>query len=309
MKKIPVIIDTDPGIDDLMALMVAAASDKLDIRAITTVSGNVSLETTTQNALDISDIFNIDAPVAKGASKPLLEEKEFAEHVHGANGLGNVALPKSNKTVHKDYAWDLIYQEAKKNPNELVLIPIGPLTNIATAILKYPDLKDYVKEIVFMGGSATDGNVTPYAEFNIYVDPIAADIVFKSGIKTTMVGLNVTMNSKITKQEAQEIADCSSKYNSELKQLMGKIFDFYETIGLDTIAIHDALTVSYVIDKSLLTCEKYYTTVETISPLTVGKTIVDLENSHRDKEKNMYVAIDSDPAKFRVMLKEAASKF
>ncbi len=309
MKKIPVIIDCDPGIDDFIALMLAKSSDKLDIKGITAVAGNQTLEITAKNVRDISNVLGIDTKIAKGAAKPLNSKLKVAGHVHGENGIADIVLKESDKEFEKDYAWDLMYKEAKKIDKKLEIIAIGPLTNVAIAILKYPDIVNYIKRIVIMGGSSTIGNVTPYAEFNIWTDPVAADIVFKSNIPVTMVGLNVTLESKINAKEIEEMSKSSTKLGYIIDKTLSKMLDFYKSIGHNGVAVHDALAVAYVIDESVLKCKKFYTTVETQGRLNYGRTIVDLENSHRDKEKNVDVAIEVDSVKFKNMLKNMAMYF
>ena len=179
MKNIPIIIDTDPGVDDFIAIMLANSCDKLDIRALTAVAGNQTLEKTVKNSLNIAELLKMDTRIAKGAEKPLNIDLMVADHVHGDSGLGPVVLKDSLRELDKDYAWDVIYQEAIKAEGKLQIIAIGPLTNIAIALMKYADLYKHIDKIVIMGGSTGIGNVRPYSEFNIWADPFAADVVFK----------------------------------------------------------------------------------------------------------------------------------
>ena len=185
-ERIPVIIDTDPGVDDALAIMIAAASEKIQLLGITPVDGNVPAAYTHQNALDLVQLFRLNIPVAKGSFDQLVYRVPRNSSAHGKTGMGTVVLPKSEQPYNELYAWDFIYEKAKAYSGELVLVCIGPLTNIARAIIMHPDLKDHVKEIVMMGGSTTRGNVTPYAEFNYWVDPPAAKVVFESGIPLVM---------------------------------------------------------------------------------------------------------------------------
>ncbi len=225
------------------------------------------------------------------------------------NPKQDIVLEESKQNFEKDYAWDFIYKEAKILGKELEIVAFGPLTNIAIAILKYPDIINYIKKIVIMGGSSTIGNVTPYAEFNIWTDPVAADIVFKSNIPLVMVGLNVTMNARLNSSEIEEISNLSSKYSNTIKILLNKVLDFYKSNGYDSVAVHDALTVAYLMDETILKCKKYYVTIETLGKLNYGRTVVDLDNSHRKKAKNVDVAIEVDSDKFKEMLKDMAKYF
>lgn len=292
MFKIPVVIDTDPGIDDFFAIMLANSSDKLDIKAITSVAGNQTLDKTAQNALDISKYLKMNCTVAKGASKPLNIHFHTAEYIHGESGLGNIELLNSKCDFSRDYAWDIIYKEAKKSQGNLKIIAIGPLTNIAISILKYPDLKDYVDNIIIMGGSCNFGNISAYSEFNIWCDPFAADIVFKSEIPKIMVGLDVTMNTLLTEEEIISLVSIESNVTKETKKLLYYLKDKYRNLGIDGIALHDVLAVSYVINNEILECKDYYVAIETRGNLNKGRTVVDLDNSHRDKKKNVSVAIN-----------------
>jgi len=167
MIKNPVLIDTDPGIDDTFAIMLAKASVELDIKALTVTAGNVGLNNTLNNALGLCDLLNIDAPVYEGAEKPLIVELRDATEFHGESGLGGYTFKNTKKKPEKEYAWDAIYNIVKESKGNLTIIALGPLTNIAIALMKYPDLPKYVKRVVIMGGNFGDyGNCMPYSEFN-----------------------------------------------------------------------------------------------------------------------------------------------
>ena len=303
MKNIPIIIDTDPGVDDFIAIMLANSCDKLDIRALTAVAGNQTLEKTVKNSLNIAELLKMDTRIAKGAEKPLNIDLMVADHVHGDSGLGPVVLKDSLRELDKDYAWDVIYQEAIKAEGKLQIIAIGPLTNIAIALMKYADLYKHIDKIVIMGGSTGIGNVRPYSEFNIWADPFAADVVFKSGVPITMVGLNVTMETVLTPELVNEIKAVDSKLSKEMSQLLSHMANTYKGFGYDFVAVHDALAVACVIDPKLLEYKDYYVTIETRSSLNSGRTVVDLDRSHRDKKLNASVAIKGDIDKFVEMLK------
>lgn len=303
MKKIPIIIDTDPGVDDFIAIMLANSCNRLDIKALTAVAGNQTLEKTAKNALDTAEFLGIDTRIAKGARSPLNKELIVADHVHGDSGLGPIVLKASSKDFDKDYAWDVIYQEAIKAEGKLQIIAIGPLTNIAIALMKYQDLYKHIDKIVIMGGSTGVGNVRPYGEFNIWTDPFAADVVFKSGAPITMVGLNVTMETVLTPDLVNEIKAVDSKLTGEISQLLDYMANTYKGFGYDFVAVHDALAVACVIAPEVLECKDYYVTIETRGRLNEGRTVVDLDRSHRDNALNASVAIKGDTDKFVEMLK------
>lgn len=290
MSKIPVIIDTDPGIDDFLAIMLAKSSAKLNIRAITAVCGNQTLEKTSKNALDIANLLDIDVAVAKGAQTPLDRELYTAGDVHGENGIGNIYLEASSKEFDNRYAWDLIYDEAKKENGNLEIIAIGPLTNIAIAVLKYPELVNMVKRLTIMGGSAGSGNRTEHAEFNIWADPLAADIVFKSGFNMAMVGLDVTRKTLLSEDNIEEIKAVKSEHIDIIGSLLDEMFKRYKKLGNPGVVIHDALAVAYVIDESCLELKNCQVSIESRDEIRIGKTIVDLEG----KDKNVAVAFEVD---------------
>src|SRR2546426_10720650 len=189
-----IILDTDPGIDDALALFLALASPELQLEAITTVSGNVHVDLTTRNALTLLELAGrTDIPVARGCDRPLSRQPVFAEYVHGQNGLGGVELPEPQLQPVGQHAVDLIIERVMAAPREITLVPIGPLTNIALALRKEPRIAEHVREVVIMGGALrVPGNVTPEAEFNIYADPHAAHIVFHAGWPIRLVSLDVT---------------------------------------------------------------------------------------------------------------------
>ena len=201
-----VIIDTDPGVDDALALLLAMRSPELQIEAITPVAGNVPLDLTLPNALRMVEIAGrTDIPVAAGARGPLLRRLVTATYAHGENGLGGAIFPEPTTKPVATPASELIRQIIRKYPGEVTLIPIGPLTNIATALNSDHELASMVRGLTMMGGSLSGGNITPAAEFNVYVDPEAARIVFQSGIPITMVGLDVTRRTSLTEDHVRTL--------------------------------------------------------------------------------------------------------
>src|SRR5271157_4174235 len=202
-----VIIDTDPGTDDAMAIMLALNSPEFDVRALTVVPGSVTAAQGLENALRLVSLANrCDVAVAAGAQHPLFQKLITAEYWHGKNGMGNVELPPSKCKVDKRWAPDLIIEMVHANPHEITLIPIGPLTNIALAVEKDPSIVPLVKEVILMGGSITGGNVNAAAEANIYNDPEAAQIVFQAGWPLTMVGLDVGDKTLLTKKYLEPLS-------------------------------------------------------------------------------------------------------
>lgn len=270
-----VIIDTDPGVDDALALLLGMRSPELQIEAITPVAGNVPLELTLPNALRLVEIAGrTDIPVAAGARAPLLRRLVTATYAHGENGLGGAVFPDPTTKPVPQPAAELIREIVRKHPGEVSLITLGPLTSIATALNSDPELASMIRSLAMMGGSLSGGNITPAAEFNIYVDPEAARIVFQSGIPITMVGLDVTRKTSLTddhvrtleaaqnpvSQAAAKIGRSALQHNRERGSLVGP-------------NMHDSLAVAAFLDPSLLKFQDYYVDVETTGELTAGETL------------------------------------
>jgi len=246
-KRIPFIIDTDPGVDDFFCIAFGVSSEsKTDLKGLTTICGNNYVDVTTRNALDILKYLGSEeTPVAKGCEKFLDgRETEPVLEFHGANGLGNLEIPHSDKKCDELSASDFIYKTAKECEGELVLVPVGPLTNIAKAITDHPDIVKMVKKIVLMGGALVGGNLTPFAEANTGNDPEATKIVFGCGIPVDMVGLDVTMKGVITTDEFDVLAKDT---RPDLKELMKNMLIFRHGDPM-----HDAIAFATVLDDSFM---------------------------------------------------------
>jgi purine nucleosidase len=295
----PCVVDCDPGHDDAIALLLAAASPELDLRAITTVAGNGELDKVTYNALRVCTLAGIrDVPVAAGAERPLVRELETAADVHGASALDGPALPEPDLALDARPAHELIADVAAASGEPLTLIAIGPLTNVATALDRHPELAGSLREIIVMGGSTGRGNRTPYAEFNIWVDPEAADRVFGSGVPVTMVGLNLTHQALAT----PPVVDRLRVLDSEIaRAVVGWISFFgssYEDLwGFGGPPVHDACAVALGIDATLVRCVDTFVAIETEGRWTRGATVVDLHGRLR-RGPNARVALDLDAERF-----------
>lgn len=300
--KIPVIIDTDPGLDDAVALMLAFASEELDIRMITTVAGNQTVAKTTDNAAKILDLCNRDVPLYRGASVPLLRPPVYAEEIHGESGIGSVMLPSSDRIILED-ACRAIYEEAKKQGGTLQIIALGPLTNIAQVILAYPDFKDYVAKIILMGGGHAYGNTSPAAEFNVYADAEAAKVVFESQIPILMVGLDATHQAYVLEEEIDWLVSGDSMREKILKQFFWDMVAVSKRFKFGHAHMHDPLAVMATYDASVISGDFYHVDVETQGRLTYGETVVDFSHVSR-KEKNGFVALKTHRELFLKQLKE-----
>lgn len=298
MSKIPVIIDCDPGVDDTLALMLANQIEKIDLLAITTVAGNAPIDYTFKNGRNVMDYIGANVPVYRGAEGPLMRELQTAAHIHGEDGMGGVVLPESKQPVETEAAWDAIYRLAKEHKGELVLIPVGPMTNIAIALAKYADLKDMIKYIVIMGGAAIGGNVTPCAEFNIYEDPEAAEMMFTSGIPVYMCGLDVTMEAYMSRAEIEKLMALGSKEAKLFHDVEQKALAFYDMLGRPGVALHDPTAVLFTAYPELFKGEWCGVHVETKGKITSGKTVTDLYSDKQFDEHNTFIVTEVDRAAF-----------
>ena len=270
-----VIIDTDPGVDDALALLLAMRSPELKIEGITPVAGNVPLSLTLPNALRMVEIAGrTDIPVAAGAKVPLVRRLVTAAYAHGENGLGGAVFPEPKTRPVAETAADFIRQIVTKYPGEVTLIPIGPLTNIATALSLDSELAGMVRGIVLMGGSLSGGNITPAAEFNIYVDPEAARIVFQSGIPITMVGLDATRKTSLTEDHVRTLEASQNPVSQAAAKIGRNAINHNRERGfLVGPNMHDSLAVAAFLDPSILKFKDYYVDVETTGELTAGETL------------------------------------
>ena len=270
-----VIIDTDPGVDDALALLLAMRSPELKIEGITPVAGNVPLELTLPNALRMVEVAaRTDIPVAAGASSPLVRRLVTATYAHGENGLGGAVFPQPTAKPVADRAPEFIRRTVRKYPGEVTLITIGPLTNIGLALRQDPELAAMVRGLVMMGGSLSGGNVTPAAEFNIYVDPEAARIVFQSGIPITMVGLDVTRKTTLTEEHVRALEAARNPVSQAAAKIGRNVLEHNRQRGfLVGPNMHDPLAVASFINPRLVTLQDYYVDVETAGELTAGTTL------------------------------------
>jgi purine nucleosidase len=270
-----VILDTDPGVDDAFALLLAMRSPELKIEGITPVAGNVPLDLGLPNALRMVEIAGrTDIPVAAGARAPLLRRLITAVYAHGDNGLAGAVFPEPKLKPFGEHATDFIQKTVRKYPGEVTLIAIGPLTNIATALNSDQELAPMVRSLVVMGGSLSGGNITPAAEFNIYVDPEAARVVFHSGIPITMVGLDVTRKTSLTSEHLRALEAGKSVVSQAAATIARKAIEQHREAGFPAGPnMHDPLAVAAFLDPSLLTWKDYYVDVETTGELTAGETV------------------------------------
>jgi purine nucleosidase len=295
-KKI--ILDCDPGIDDALAIVYAAGCAELDLLGITTVAGNVSLAKTTSNALRVCEFIRAAVPVTPGSAVPLLRPPITAEHVHGSDGLGGAVLPAASSRPQPGHASDFIIDAVLAAPGEVTLVAVGPLTNVALALRREPRIAREVKDFVIMGGSATRGNVTPAAEFNIACDPEAASIVFSAGWTVTMVGLDATLQALADEQVLGRLGTLGRLADELLVPCLGGYGDSGPAISRAgrAPAVHDLCAVAYVASPGLLGCQPARVEVETAGRWTSGMTVTDFRAS--PPECNALVAMTVDVPAF-----------
>lgn len=304
----PVIIDCDPGHDDVFALWLAAGNPDIDLRAVTTVSGNGYLNYTTLNARIALSVAGVEGvPVSAGAAKPLRRELTPADWIHGENALGGPELPVPTVPEDPRSAVQLIADTLNASDEPITLIPTGPLTNIATFLMAHPDLHDKVKEIIWMGGSTGRGNVGAYPEFNAWVDPEAADYVVRSGVPLTMVGLNISHQALITEDVIERIGAVGNATGAFGVELLRFFCNSYNEVeGMREGPLHDPITVAIAIDRAVASIERAHVGVETAGTLTSGATCVDLHDM-LGKEKNVDVAITLDVDRFWDLILDAVT--
>ncbi|MEM8631140.1 MAG: nucleoside hydrolase [Pseudomonadota bacterium] len=275
-----IIIDTDPGQDDAVAILLALASpEDLDVLGITAVAGNVPLALTEKNARIVCELAGkTDLPVYAGCDAPMERRLVTAEHVHGKTGLDGPALPEPTMQLRPGHGVDFIIDTLRSEPEgSVTLCPLGPLTNIATALHKAPDIAGRIEEIVLMGGAYFEvGNITPAAEFNIYVDPEAADIVFSSGLKLTVMPLDLTHKALTTRQRVDAFRDLGT----EVGRMVAEWTDFFERFdkekyGSAGAPLHDPCVIAYLLAPELFSGRHINVEIETKGEFTTGMTVAD----------------------------------
>lgn len=286
-----IILDCDPGHDDAIAILLAHGCPEIDLLAITTVAGNQTLDKTTLNARRVCTVAGItDVPIAAGCPRPLLRQLETAPHIHGESGLDGPVFAGPTVTLETEHAVDLIIDLVMDSGGDITLVPTGPLTNIALALRKQPRLVEQVQEVVLMGGAYTRGNTTPAAEFNIYVDPEAADIVFSAGLQVTMVGLDLTHQALAS----PEVLDRISAIGSPVSRMVVDLMRFYREAywrsdRLGDPPVHDPCAVAYVARPELFETVRAHVAIETNGALTRGMTVVDF-STVAEAQRNATVA-------------------
>lgn len=307
MEKIPVILDCDPGLDDALMLMLAFGSGRFDVKAITTSAGNQTQQKTLYNALRLIALMQIDVPVYKGCEKPLMRDLLVSDYVHGESGLDGATFPEPVKSHERISAVEGIAEILEASDTKITIVPTGPLTNIAAFLLAYPRLKAKIERISLMGGGIFRGNMTPLAEFNIFADPEAASIVFKSGVPITMCGLDVTHKSVIFQEDIERFRAIGNKSGIAAAGLLEFFSIFYRQNRVELeggAALHDPCAIAWLLKPEIFKSKACFVDVETTGVLTRGATVVDYYNV-LNREPNAEVVFDINREEFITMLESA----
>lgn len=305
-----IVLDCDPGHDDAIAILLAAHAPGLQLEAITTVAGNQVVEKTAYNALRVCSLAGIHSiPIAKGMDRPLVRDLVTAPSIHGSSGLDGPSLPEPSLSLAPLHAVDLLIELLLASPGDLTIVATGPLTNIATAIRREPAIVPKIQRIVLMGGSIGLGNWTPAAEFNIYVDPEAAHIVFTCGRPVTMVGLDVTHTALATPEVRARVRALGTPVAHLADDLLGFFAETYLNVfGFSAPPLHDPCAVAHVVDPTLLRTQPMRVDVELRGALTLGRTVCDVHGV-TGKPANAQVGVGIDVPRFWDLLIETLATY
>jgi len=270
----PILMDVDTGVDDALSIMLAVRSPKIDLLGITTVSGNVHVDKAVKNTLTVLEILGVDVDVARGMEQPMLRPLVVAEDVHGEGGLGYISPVETKKTIHPLHGVDFLIQKIMESQKKVTLVLLGPLTNIAFALKKAPFIKNNIEELIIMGGAgAAGGNITAAAEFNIYVDPEAAKIVFESGIRTKLVTWDACLQTYLTKEERNMLKESNDPAAQTAHSLIQFLTDNYKK---EEVPLCDPTAMIAAIDETIIETKQFRVQVETEGTVTRGMTVIDV---------------------------------
>ncbi len=298
MQKEKIILDCDPGHDDAVAIMLAAINPKIELLGITVVAGNQKLEKTVNNALKVCNHLNLNVPVYSGMSRPMIREQLIADDIHGETGLDGPKFEELKIKAENKHAVNFIIDTLMNSDEKITLVPTGPLTNIGMAIRFEPKIIEKINRIVLMGGSYQLGNMTPAAEFNILADPDAAHIVFSSGVKLVMMGLDLTRQASATKEIVEKI----KSLNNKASKLFVDLMEFFaasqkNVFGWTAPPVHDPTTIAYIIDPECIEVKPMFCEIELWSERSYGRTLCDYFGILK-KKPNVDVAVKLDFDRF-----------
>lgn len=304
MQKRPILIDTDPGIDDALAIAIALFSEELDVKLLTTVAGNVSLDKVTYNTLRLLKFYGKEVPVAKGADAPLIAPFQDASNVHGVSGMEGFDFEEpDDHLLLKENAVDAMRRVILESPEPVTLVPIAPLTNIALLFKTYPEVKRNIREVVMMGGSAARGNKGVLSEFNVATDPEAAKMVFDSGVPLVMAGLDVGWKALVLPEDSARLPQMG-----EVGRMAYCLFQKYRGGSMKTgLKMYDSCAIAYLLRPEMYTLVDTYVDVELRGSMTAGCTLVDLKG-YLGKPNNAKVCMDIDQELFRAWFMDSLNR-
>ncbi len=309
MKQRKIILDCDPGHDDAIAIVLAGNHPNLELLGITVESGNQTLEKTGRNALHLVQYLKLNVPVCKGVPYPIIREVEVCDAIHGESGLDGFDFPQLEINYDQRPAIDFLIQTLTQSEEPITVVTTGPMTNLALAMRTNPKIIENIEEVVLMGGSFTNGNVSPAAEFNILCDPEAAYIVFTSGCKITMVGLDVTRNVLVYPEIIQRMEPIQTIASELFVKLMNVFNENQKKVfGWEGAPLHDPVTIAYLIDQTILTTKYVHTEIDISHGPSYGRTNCDLPN-YLHLEPNTYVATGIDVEKFWQIIEAGLKRY
>jgi inosine-uridine nucleoside N-ribohydrolase len=301
-----ILLDCDPGHDDMVAMVVAVTNPDIQLLGVSTVAGNQTGERTFRNAGKVLTLLHAhETPLARGCDQPMVRQLQIAADIHGSSGLDGAELPEPTVVPEPEHALEFLEETLRASPSPVILVPTGPLTNIGMLLRKSPSIAEKIERVVLMGGAVRESNVTPAAEFNIFVDPEAATVVFQAGVPITMVGLDVTKRAVLTEEEIDAVGDMGG----EVSGIVAGLLRFYagayrERFGLDGAPLHDAVAVMAAADPEILQTRHLRVDVETAGIYTRGRTVVDLYGV-TGRPPNADVAVDIDLQRFKSAIFDA----
>ena len=306
MNRRKIIIDCDPGIDDAVMICLAAAyQEQLEILAVTTVAGNQTIDKVSGNALKIIDFLNLKVPVAKGMETHLMKPVNVAEEAHGEDGLGGVEIPEAVSETEKEHGVLYLHRILMEQKEKITLVVTGPCTNIAMLFRLFPQVKEKIDQIILMGGGVKCGNCTAAAEFNIYEDPEAAQIVFQSGIPIVMAGLDVTWQCGLTRKQIEKLCQMGGKVGRFCGDMAGYAFENSFNDLRKILPLHDAVTIMYLVHPEIFEGEKAFVQVDCSEGPSRGRTICDFRWWRFQEDPEIKVLLYADSQKFQELLIDA----
>ena len=308
MNKRAIIIDCDPGHDDAIALLLAFASEQLNVLGVTVTGGNQTLKKTLQNTKDVLEYAGIQTRIAAGWDTPLCRELEIAPEVHGESGLDGPKLPRSSYETDSLSATEFMRELIMQATQKVTIVATGPLTNVAVFLQTYPELKPSIEAISIMGGAVVGGNWTPAAEFNILVDPEAAKVVFHAGIPIIMAGLDVTNKALLYDEDTERMRSIGNKEAILVAELLDFFSKYHRELGYQGSPMHDPCAVAYLLAPEIFETKEYYVDVEVAGEFTTGATVADIHKI-TGETPNTTVLVGLNREKFVTLLCDAMQSY